>query len=129
MISLSKKIEYGIVLIKYLSKKADKPVSLSDVAARMKLPYRFLSQIGISLKNGGLVISKEGKTGGYILSKDWQKYNLYDLIVILGEEKHLVDCLGNHSCPREDECQMKKVWLKIEDKIVKEFKKFKLKEL
>lgn len=129
MITVSKKIEYAIVLIKYMSKQSGKPASLGDVAKRMNLPYRFLSQIGLNLKNGGLVTSKEGKMGGYTLEKDWQKKSLYDLMIVLGEEKHLVDCLGDHDCPREDSCQMKKVWLKIESKIINEFKKFKLKEL
>ena len=92
MINISKKVEYGVVLVKYLSVNKDKNVSLGEIAERLNLPPRFLSQIAVGLKKGKILKSHEGKKGGYILEKNWEKKSIYDLIVALGEDKKMVEC-------------------------------------
>ena len=64
MISISKKLEYGLAFVLYLSKDREKLLSLRQVAGRMGLPYRFLGKIAVDLTAAGIVESKEGKKGG-----------------------------------------------------------------
>ena len=130
MITISKKVEYSIILVSYLAEKKGETVSLSDVAKKMTMPYRFLGQLAGALKNGGLIDSREGKSGGYSLSKGWGKKTLYDLLEVLGENKHMVKCLaGDKVCIRESDCRLKGVWGKMENSFAKELKLIKLADL
>lgn len=130
MITISKKVEYSIILISYLAKHKGEVVSLADVSQKLLLPYRFLGQLAGSLRNGGLIESREGKSGGYSLKKGWEGKSLYDLLEALGENKHMVKCLaGNVVCAREADCQLRGVWDKMEKSFTKELKLIKLSDL
>ena len=130
MISVSKKVEYSVILIAYLAKNNGQTISLMDVSKKLLLPYRFLGQLALALKEAGIVDSKEGKSGGYSLSADWKKKSLYDLLDALGENKHMVSCLGKGgSCVREGQCDMRKLWNKLEMGLVKELKLLNLTEI
>ena len=47
----------------------DGPTSVRDIAERTALPQPYLEQILLALKGAGLVKSKRGVGGGYILAK------------------------------------------------------------
>jgi Rrf2 family protein len=126
MISVPKKVEYSLFLISDLAKKRDKLTALSEVAKRLNLPYRFLSQLAIGLKKAGVIEGKEGKGGGYKLSLGWQRKNVFDLVVALGEVKELVKC---QECGQEGFCRMKQVWGRVEQGLVKELKQVRLCQL
>jgi Rrf2 family protein len=130
MITIPKKVEYSIIFIAYLSKNGGKTVSLTDTAMRLNLPYRFLGQLAMALKKAKIVESKEGKSGGYFLIKGWEKKTLYDLLESLGENKHMVKCLGKgEDCARRANCEIRNVWGKIEKSFVAELKNIKLAEI
>lgn len=129
MITVSKKVEYSVAFMAYLAKDAKKTISLTGAAQKLNLPYRFLGQLAMQLKQAGLVTSKEGKTGGYNLAANWQNKSMFDLIEALGENKHMVKCLGTGVCKREKQCAMRGVWNKLETGFSDELKKIKLIEL
>ncbi len=132
MVTISKKTEYAIMLVSYLSENMDKYVSLTEVCGKLALPYRFLGQLAVELKNGGLLKAREGRGGGYSLAKDWQGISLYDLIVMLGEDKALVKCLcdgDNCGCSRQAKCKLKKLWVRLEGVFREEIKRVKLGEI
>jgi len=129
MIAVSKKVEYSIVFLSFLSHSKGKNVSLTEAAKKLHLPYRFLGQLATNLKAGGIIESREGKSGGYQLVKGWEKKNLYDLLGALGENKAMVTCLGDKGCVRVKDCSLKRVWEKIEKSWYLELKKVKLSEI
>lgn len=129
MITISKKVEYSANFLGFLSKNKGKNVSLTEVSKKMHLPYRFLSQLASDLKRGGLVISQEGKGGGYQLNEGWDKKTLYDLVESLGENRALVACLGGNGCQRMGECRQRNFWQKVGNSWQQELKKIKLKEI
>ena len=129
MIAISKKVEYSIVFLSYLSHSKGKNVSLAQAAKKLLLPYRFLGQLATNLKAGGIVESQEGKNGGYQLVEGWGKKSLYDLLEVLGENKAMVTCLGDKSCVRAKGCSLKKIWEKVEKSWYLELKKVKLNEI
>ena len=127
MITIPKKVEYSVVLLSYLAKNPEITVSLSEAAEKLALPYRFLGQLAMALKKGGIIDSKEGKSGGYSLATGWKEKSLYDVMEALGENKHLVECWSNESgCARLGKCQFTKVWKKVEDGMVKEMQSISL---
>jgi len=129
MIQVSKKVEYSIILIAHMAKDRGKMLSLAEAAKKLSLPYRFLGQLAALLKDGKILESKEGKTGGYSLAPDWEKKTLYDLIVVLGEDKRMVRCTGEVVCPRLGNCSMRGIWNLLEKNFIKELKKIKLNEI
>ena len=130
MLTISKKVEYSIIIIGYFSKKKGETVALSRASRVLRLPYRFMSQIMIALREAGIVESREGKLGGYSLLPGWGKKSIYDLLEALGENKAIVKCMAHGGgCEREDNCQIKKVWEKVEKKMDDELKEIKLSEI
>ena len=129
MINISKKVEYGVVLVKYLSVNKDKKISLAEITKKLNLPPRFLSQIAVGLKKGGILQSQEGKRGGYVLDNKWEQKSVYDLLVALGEDKKMVECLGGKNCYRSNICKLRSFWEKLDEKWYLELKKVKLKEI
>lgn len=129
MITIPKKVEYSVIFLSYLAKNPKITISLKEVSQKLLLPYSFLSKLATSLVNGGLIISQEGKSGGYQLAPNWQKKSFYDLLQILGENKAMVSCLGTKSCAHAGKCSIQKIWLKIESAWQKELKKIKLNQI
>jgi len=129
MMVISKKVEYSIVFISYLSHNKGKNITISQAAKILKLPYSFLGQVAVNLKSGGIIEASEGKSGGYRLIKSWKKKTLFDLFEALGENKAIVTCLGDKGCLRVKNCEMKKIWEKIEKSWFLELKKIKLGEI
>ncbi len=129
MMAISKKVEYSIVFISYLSHNKGKNITISQAAKILKLPYSFLGQVAVNLKSGGIIEASEGKSGGYRLIKSWKKKTLFDLFEALGENKAIVTCLGDKGCLRVKNCKMKKIWEKIEKSWFLELKKIKLGEI
>jgi len=127
--AISKKVEYSIVFISYLSHNKGKNITISQAAKILKLPYSFLGQVAVNLKSGGIIEASEGKSGGYRLIKSWKKKTLFDLFEALGENKAIVTCLGDKGCLRVKNCKMKKIWEKIEKSWFLELKKIKLGEI
>ena len=129
MITIPKKVEYSIVFLSYLAKNPDRKISLKDASEKLFLPYSFLSKLATLLVNGGLILSQEGKSGGYQLAPNWQQKSFYDLLVILGENKALVSCLGSKPCAHAGKCSIQNIWSKIEVSWQQQLKTIKLSQI
>ena len=60
------------------------PRQIADIAAKQKIPTKFLIHILIALKGLGYVDSARGKNGGYYLTAAPQKIKLKDIIKHFG---------------------------------------------
>ncbi len=69
---VSQKLEYACRAAIQLAKHHDgaSPLRLDDLASREHVPATFLVQILSDLKQANLVISKRGKSGGYLLNEE-----------------------------------------------------------
>ncbi|MEM9081850.1 MAG: Rrf2 family transcriptional regulator [Verrucomicrobiota bacterium] len=79
---VSQKLEYACRAAIQLAKHHDgeSPLRLDDLASREHVPATFLVQILSDLKQANLVISKRGKTGGYLLAKTPAQITLADVV-------------------------------------------------
>ena len=63
---LSKKAEYALRALTAMGReKVGRTFSIHDQAERERIPLKFLEQILLALKNGGILRSKRGVGGGY----------------------------------------------------------------
>ena len=66
----SVKGEYALqAILDLASQRTGEPVRIADIAARQKIPQKFLELILASLKQGGFVESRRGAEGGYLLAR------------------------------------------------------------
>ncbi len=68
--NVSVKCEYALRAVLDLSLvRPGQPIRIADVAARQKIPQKFLETILAELKKHGFLESKRGAEGGYMLAK------------------------------------------------------------
>lgn len=80
MLRLSNRGRYALKAVFDLACHADAPVQVRDVASRQRIPLRFLEQIFQLLKRGGLVESKRGPRGGFLLAREPDEVKLGDIL-------------------------------------------------
>ena len=66
---------------------------IEELARIEAVPANYLVQILSELRNGGLIVSRRGKQGGYVLSRSPEKITLYDIVKLI--EGDLLELGGN----------------------------------
>ncbi len=92
------------------------PTSVRDVAERTGLPQPYLEQILLALKGAGLVRSKRGVGGGYVLARDPSEVTLGQIVsavdgpIVAGDfgEPH-----QDGACDHEGQCVLLAVWADV----------------
>mgnify|MGYP001228470998 FL=1 len=69
-----------------------KPVSLNDISLRQNISLSYLEQLFAKLKNGKLVKSIRGPSGGYILEKNPKDIKLSNIIFAVDEKVKTLNC-------------------------------------
>ncbi|MGB9730649.1 MULTISPECIES: RrF2 family transcriptional regulator [Calditerrivibrio] len=82
---------YAIYALVYISYK-NKPVNPAEISNSSSIPKRFLEITLNKLKHHGILKSKKGPSGGFILSKPPQKITLYDILSATEGNLSLFDC-------------------------------------
>lgn len=79
---LSCKSEYVLLALFELANHYHKgePLQIRQIAAAQNIPERYLEQLLVSLKTGGLVKSTRGAKGGYVLAREPRKITLLDTL-------------------------------------------------
>lgn len=89
------------------------PTSVRDIAERTGLPQPYLEQILLALKGAGLVKSKRGVGGGYVLAKSPAEIRLSDIISAVDGPITLGDFGSPHqdgACDHEGQCVLLAIW-------------------
>lgn len=78
---LSRKAKYALIAIQHLAQYYDRgPRLIGEIAEAEKLPKKFLELILLELKNAGMLDSKKGKGGGYVLAKSPDDISVAEVI-------------------------------------------------
>lgn len=98
---------------------------------KVKLLLKISSRYGIaSLKASGLITNYEGRMSGYVLSRDAEEINVYDIYRAFQHELMIIDCLsGEGNCSREQACATREFWSGLNDLIVNYMESTKLEDL
>ncbi len=118
LMRISQKLEYACRAMVQLAQHHDGQtlIQLDDIAQREAVSANFLVQILNDLKRGDLIISKRGKTGGYLLARDPREINLLDITKAADP-----GMLSNH-IPGEGESgrAIHDTWNQIHESLIKE---------
>lgn len=131
MLQFNKELDYGLQFISTLSNlNKGELFGLRKFSDEKDISFLFLQRIARKLRQGGIIQSVKGATGGYYLKKSLDKISLKDLIEILDGEYAVADCLKSGCvCPKEKSCTAHKVFKKINNSLLDYLGKIKLSEL
>ena len=92
------------------------PTSVRDIAERTGLPQPYLEQILLALKGAGLVRSKRGVGGGYVLARPPEEITLGEIVSAV-EGPIVAGDFGrpheNGACEHEGQCILLAVWADV----------------
>jgi Rrf2 family iron-sulfur cluster assembly transcriptional regulator len=89
------------------------PTSVRDIAERTGLPQPYLEQILLALKGAGLVRSKRGVGGGYVLARPPADITLGEVVSAVDGPIVVGDFGQPHeggACDHEGQCVLLSVW-------------------
>ncbi|OGD87418.1 hypothetical protein A2870_01585 [Candidatus Curtissbacteria bacterium RIFCSPHIGHO2_01_FULL_41_11] len=103
MFRLTTKSDYGLILLSSVARamedKSNPYISVSTVAKKNKISAKFLSQVANELKKAGIISSKEGASGGYMLAKKPTEIKIIDVLKTLDGELVVGECFeDDHDC-------------------------------
>ena len=91
---------------------SDQPTSVKEIAERTNLPQPYLEQILLAVKGAGLVRSKRGVGGGYVLARPAHAITLADIV---GAVEGASLPLGEHPDHCEGHCILQEVWVCVSE--------------
>jgi Rrf2 family protein len=102
---LSRKAKYGLQAVFLLAKDYGKgPVLISELAGRAAIPKKFLESILLELKKYGILDSKKGKGGGYLLGRPPNEITMGKIIRVLDGPLAPVSCVSQMAYRKCTEC-------------------------
>jgi Rrf2 family protein len=105
---LSMKSQYAFKALTYLSEKFNEgPVLISEIAAKKKIPIKFLESILLELKKADILDSKKGKGGGYFLKQKPEKVKVSTVIRLINGPIAMLPCVSLYFYERCKNCNEK----------------------
>ncbi|MEX2256795.1 MAG: Rrf2 family transcriptional regulator [Acidimicrobiia bacterium] len=106
--------------------ESDRPTSVKEIAERTNLPQPYLEQILLAVKGAGLVRSKRGVGGGYVLARPADEISLAEILAAV--DGPLVTVIGEHDhC--EGHCVLQEVWSGVSEEMGQFLGRFSLADL
>lgn len=125
----STKAEYGVRVMVELARGIDgEPVPLAEIAARGGLPLAYLEHLVARLRKAGLVDSRRGSRGGYMLARAAAEITMAEIVEALEGSIAPIECIsqgpdGSIVCTREADpghvCPTKLLWTRVRFAIVR----------
>ncbi|HTP08314.1 MAG TPA: Rrf2 family transcriptional regulator [Anaerolineae bacterium] len=121
---LSKRGEYGLKALIDLASQDDPQtlIQIRDIAQRQKIPVKFLEQIMLAMKNGGILHSRAGIGGGYYLARPANEITLGQVVRLLDGPLAPIACVSQMAyercvCADEATCGLRLAMLDVRNAI------------
>jgi len=108
------------------------PTSVRDLAERTGLPQPYLEQILLTLKGVGLVRSKRGVGGGYVLARSPEAITLAEIVAAVDGPIVAGDFGEPHkdgACDHEGQCVLLSVWADVGNHMREHLSSFTLEDM
>jgi Rrf2 family protein len=121
---LSKRGEYGLKALIDLASQGNPQslVQIRDIAQRQQIPVKFLEQIMLAMKNGGILRSRAGIGGGYYLARPADEITLGQVVRLLEGPLAPIACVSQMAyercvCENEATCGLRLAMLDVRNAI------------
>lgn len=119
---LSQKAKYAFRALLILGEQPrGEPLLIAEIAEAQDLPKKFLELILLELKHHGILHSKRGKHGGYVLARDPSDITFGEVVRIIDGPIASVLCASQSAyrrcadCRDEASCAIRKVFRRVRD--------------
>ncbi len=117
---ISQKAKYALRALLALSHQAaDQPLLIAEIARRNRIPRKFLEQILLELKHHGLVASRRGQAGGYLLLRPAADLPIGEVLRLIDGPLAPLPCLSKMAyrpcadCQDVEQCEIRRVFAEV----------------
>lgn len=118
---ISQKAKYALRALIALAraKTPGATLAIADIAAAQRIPRKFLEQILLDLKRHGIVESRRGKAGGYLLRRTPSQITFGEVLRIVDGPMAPLPCLSRTAyrrcadCASEERCELRRVFARV----------------
>jgi Rrf2 family cysteine metabolism transcriptional repressor len=141
----STKAEYGVRVMVELARRAGESVDgaesvvpLAEIAEHDGMPLAYLEHLVARLRKAGLIDSRRGSRGGYMLARGAEQITMAEVVEALEGSIAPIECISQASdgrvvCSRESDpnhvCPTKLLWTRVRFSIVRTLRETTLADL
>ncbi|QCR24739.1 Rrf2 family transcriptional regulator [Pontibacter sp. SGAir0037] len=122
---LSKKAKYALKALIVLAQKTDNTAATNEEIAQLAgIPKKFCEAILLDLKKNGMLHSRRGRSGGYVLREHPSKLTVADVIRIMDGPLALTTCTRRvgyvpcEECHNPETCEVRMIMKRVRDATV-----------
>lgn len=109
---ISKKAEYALRALVAMARPPTRSWSIHEIASGERIPIKFLEQILLALRRGGVLNSKRGVGGGYTLVRVPEDISLGEVVAIFDGPLAPIACSAEQpaercTCPDPRVCPLR----------------------
>src|SRR5213593_2754592 len=120
MLKLSKKTDYALMAVQYMSSRgADRVVNTKEIAEEYNIPVELLAKVLQKLGKKGLIVSQNGPKGGYVLAKSANDISVLSVIQAIEGHIGITECYHNEDshCVQMARCNIRTPLRNIQNSI------------
>ena len=117
---ISQKAKYALrALVALVKAPPEASLMISEIARDQAIPKKFLEQILLELKRHGIVMSRRGRLGGYVLLKPANKITFGEVLRLIDGPIAPLPCLSKIAyrrcadCSDEGTCEIRHVFQRV----------------
>lgn len=117
---ISQKAKYALRALVALCRVAPgESLMISEISRAQAIPKKFLEQILLELKRAGIVMSRRGRLGGYVLLRPADKVTFGEVLRLIDGPIAPLPCLSKIAyrkcadCGEEDSCEIRQVFARV----------------
>jgi Rrf2 family protein len=118
---ISQKAKYALRALVVLcrAQQGGTPQMISDIARSQAIPKKFLEQILLELKRHGVVVSRRGRQGGYVLLRAPENVTFGEILRLIDGPIAPLPCLSKIAyrrcadCADEGTCEIRHVFARV----------------
>jgi len=119
---LTKNTDYAIRALLTLGVARGGYLSARAISLEQEIPYQFLRRLLQEMIRHGLVLSKEGAGGGFMLAKEPDEIRVRELIEIFQGRVQVSECMFRKQiCANRSRCVLRHEIMRIEQVVKQEF--------
>lgn len=115
--------EYATQAVLHLSLQYPEVVTIHEIAERHHIPLKYLEQILLELKRGGILESRRGVRGGYTLARTPDEISVGAVLRVVDGAFAESSCVHKEAlggvCVEGDSCGLKQIWKDVQGAVEK----------
>ena len=120
LMQIPRRVGYGLRAVIHLAdQQPGKCSSIAEIASHQGVPKKFLEKIIQDLVRGGIIQSKRGSAGGYMLARSAEAISFCDVIEAIEGPVSVNVCMDHApGCDQIPRCTMIGVWSEVQRSVM-----------